>query len=505
MNLLIGLDIGTTAEKIALFDSTGKMLGVSTQEYDLITPKVNYVECEPEIYWDAFKAGLRDIKSQFNFSKDDTYALSISAQGETLFFTDRAGTPLRNAIVWMDNRAMDEADSLKQKFGDEECYRVTGQVSFEACWPASKILWVKNHERNIFDKTEMFALIEDWFIFRMTGKWITEGSLVCSSTYWDIIKKKYWPEMLEFLGVDESKLPEVHESGEVVGKILPEIADELGVGYEFTVCSGCLDQVASAIGAGNIKAGMFSENIGAALAICVPVDKPVFDPARKMPLHYFAVPDMYMIHTFTNGGMTLRWFRDKFCQLEMAAAKNTGDDPYDYLSKEASKVSPGSDGLVMLPHLSGSLAPDVNSKAKGVWFGFTLQHTKAHFIRSIMESTGYIIKRNIDALADMGIKVEKVRSMGGGSKSPVWNQIKCDILSVPITTVKTKEAAAMGAAILAGKATGVFPSLKDAVESMVEEKDTYEPNADNLAVYSQAYGMYKKIFADMGECFEESN
>jgi xylulokinase len=462
------------------------------------------VEEEPEIYWKAFKAGLEDLKKQYDMSPDNSYALAISAQGETLFFLDKNGNSLRNAIVWMDNRAVDEAASLKKAFGDEQCYRVTGQVSFEPCWPASKILWVRNHEPEVFSRTDKFALIEDYFIHRLTGVWVTEGSLVCSSTYWNIVEKKYWTEVLDFIGISEDQLPPVSESGEVVGKILPEISEELGIGSDVTICTGCLDQVAGAIGIGNIHEGMFSENIGAALAIVCPVSKPVFDPNRSMPLHYFAEPNTYMIHTFTNGGMTQRWFRDKFCQPEMSTEALSGIDAYSILSQEAAKVPPGSDGLVMLPHLSGSMAPDMNAKAKGVWFGFTLQHTKAHFVRSIYESLGYIIRRNVEALSDMGIEVKEIRSSGGGSKSPVWNQIKSDILGIDLLTMKSKEAATLGAAILAGKATGIFSSLDDAVKNMAEVKERYTPNQENRKVYDQGYEMYKKLFHDLNGCFEKS-
>lgn len=502
--MLIGLDIGTTAEKIALFDRDGKLLALSTQEYDLLTPGVNFVEGDPEVYWAAFKAGIRDLKEQHPMAPEDTYALAISAQGETLFFVDENGAPLRNAIVWMDNRATAEAHRLKERFGDEQCYRITGQVSFEPCWPASKILWVREHEPDIFARTKTFALIEDYFIHRLTGIWATEGSLVCSTTYWNILTKRYWTEMLDTIGIREENLPPVRESGEVVGKLLPEVADELGLGYDLTVCTGCLDQAAGALGIGNIHEGMFSENIGAALAIVCPVSRPVFDPARRMPLHYFASPDTYMLHTFTNGGMTLRWFRDKLCQTEMAVEQLTGIDTYDILSRQAALAPPGSAGLIMLPHLAGSMAPDVNAKAKGVWFGFTLQHTKAHFTRSIMESLGYMIRRNIDALADMGIQVKEIRSSGGGSKSPVWNQIKSDILGIDLVTMRSGEAACLGAAILAGKAVGLFPTLAAAVDSMAEEKARYTPNADNRPVYDQGYGMYQKLTADLGGCFEET-
>lgn len=170
MELLIGLDIGTTALKVACFDKKGTLLAVSTQEYDLITPQTNYVEEEPEVYWKAFLDGINDLKSQYPISKTDKIALAMSAQGETLLFLDKAGKSLRNAIVWMDNRAEEEARELEGKFGNDTCYKVTGQVSFEPCWPASKILWVKKNEPQIFQKTDKFLLIEDYFIYRLTGK-----------------------------------------------------------------------------------------------------------------------------------------------------------------------------------------------------------------------------------------------------------------------------------------------------------------------------------------------
>lgn len=504
MRILMGLDLGTTAMKIALFDETGNILAVSTQEYDLLTPLTNYVEEAPEVYWNAFKMGLNDLKKQYKMAADTQIALAMSAQGETLFVLDKEGRPLRNAIVWMDNRAVEEAKELKRVFGDAACYRKTGQVSFEACWPASKLLWLKRHEPAIFEQANKFLLIEDYFIYRLTGKYATEPSLVCSSTYWDITNRVYWKEMLQYLGISEEQLAPVKESGTVIGKILPEAAEELGSGQEVTVCMGALDQAAGAIGAGNIREGMFSETIGAALAVCAPVNNPVFDPSGKMPLFCFPLKGMYMIHTFTNGGMTLRWFRDKFCDLEMLYEKNGWGDAYEMISRQVKQVPPGSDGLVMLPHLAGSLAPDVNARAKGVWFGFTLQHTRAHFMRAIMESLGYILKRNIEALRDMGIEVKEVRSLGGGSKSRVWSQIKADISQVTLETVKSREAASLGAAILAGVATGSFESVESAADSMVEVKERISPSRENIKEYGAGYTMYKKLFLDLTECFERT-
>jgi len=500
--LIIGLDLGTTALKIALFNRNGKILAVSTQEYSLLTPKTDHVEVPPETYWQSFKNGLDVLRIDEKFEPSEIKALGFSAQGETLFFLDSNGHPLRNAIVWMDNRAQKEARDLKERFGDEECFRVTGQVSFEPCWPASKILWVKNNEPEIFSKTAKVMLIEDYFIYRLTGEFVSEGSLLTSTTYWDITSKEYWDEMLEYLGINRSQLPEIRESGEVVGGILDDVAKELGLSAKTTVCTGALDQAAGAIGVGNVKEGGFSENIGAALAVCVPVKRPVFDPNRNMPLHYFIQKDMYMVHTFTTGGMTLKWFRDVFSQTEKSLSELLDTDAYELLSQEAATVPPGSEGLIMLPHLTGSMAPDVNSRAKGVFYGFTLKHRKPHFIRAIYESIGYIIRRNIDALEEMGIEVTELRSLGGGSKSKVWNQIKADITGKTLITVDCVESACLGAAILAGKAIGIFPDIEIACNEMISEKERFYPNPDNEEIYKKGYLFYKKLFKDLESMFE---
>jgi sugar (pentulose or hexulose) kinase len=185
---------------------------------------------------------------------------------------------------------------------------------------------------------------------------VAEKSLLSSTTYWDINTKDYWPDMLEFIGLNKSQLPEVIESGVVIGTLNEAVARELGLSQQTKICSGALDQAAGAIGVGNVKKGGFSENIGAALAICVPVEEPIFDPNRKMPLHYFIKDNMYMLHTFTNGGMTLKWFRDVFAQSEKFIGELMGTDAYDMLSQEAATIPPGNEGLIMLPHLMGSLA-----------------------------------------------------------------------------------------------------------------------------------------------------
>ncbi len=497
MDSILSVDLGTTAIKVILFETNGTVLAKSTQEYTLLTPSALAVELPVEVYWDAFKRGLAEVMAASNVDPARIQVIGISAQGETLITVDKNGSPLMNAIVWLDNRAQDEAATLAKDFTNEKAYRITGQVEIVPTWPAAKILWLRRHAPDVFSRVAKFLLIEDYFIWRMTEAYVCEGSLICSTVYWDIIKKVWWKEMLNYLGVSEGQLPEIRESGEVVGPLLPGTAKELGLSPETLVATGALDQACGAIGVGNIAPGVISENTGAALAICATVDRPTFDEKGRMPCHYHGMRNTYMAHTFTTGGMVLRWFRDMFCQPEVGVGSLCGLDSYDLLGKEAAAVPPGCDGLVMLPHLQGAMAPESNPKAKGVFYGFTLHHGRPHFIRAIMEAIAFAIRRNLDVLEDIGMAVTEIRSLGGGSRSPLWSQIKADVTKRPVYTMQNEEAACLGAAMLAGVAAGIYPDLKTAVAGMVALRDKLVPDAANSVPYDEAYRRYTGLYESL--------
>jgi D-xylulose kinase len=503
MKYILAVDLGTTAIKVILFQVDGQVLASSTQEYQLLTPTELAVELEVETYWQAFKKGVAEILTKSKVNPDQIHSLGISAQGETLILVDKEGNPLTHAVVWLDNRAQHEAEELAKEFGNESAYHITGQVEIVPTWPAAKILWFKKQQPEIFRRVSKFLLIEDYFIFRLTGKYLCEGSLICSTVYWDIIKKVWWKEMLSYLSINDEQLPKICESGEIAGPILPFIAKELCLSSDTIVATGALDQACGAIGVGNIYPGVISENTGAALAICATVESPIFDKKGRMPCHYHGIPNTYMAHTFTTGGMVLRWFRDKFCSSEMDLASLLQIDSYHLLDQEAEKVPPGCNGLVMLPHLQGAMAPESNPRAKGVFYGFTLHHGKPHFIRSIMEAIAFAVKRNIDVLEDLGIKVVEIRSLGGGSRSPLWSQIKADVTERPVYTMKNEEAACLGAAMLAGVATGIYPNLKEAAEKMVQVKKRIEPQKDNAVVYKKAYQHYSDLYNSLLGMFKK--
>ncbi len=500
---LLGIDIGTTSTKVALFDLMGTTIASMTREYQLITPSSLEVELDIETFWVSFKDGVKGVLSKSNIKPEQIKALGISAQGETLVPIDKKEKPLRRSIIWLDNRAQEEAEILNNKFNDNTSYHITGQIKLIPTWPASKILWIRRHEPDIFDQVYKYLLVEDYFIWKLTGVFVSEGSLLCSTCYWNIVTKKWWDEMLDFLKIIPDQLPEIREPGERIGNILPNVARELGLSTETIVSTGALDQACGTIGAGNIKPGIITENIGAALAICATLEKPKFDEKKRMPIFYHAIPDTYMAHTFSIGGMALRWFRDAFCQSEVDVANLVNISSYQLIDNEVNQIPPGSEGIIMLPHLQGAMPPETNPKAKGVFFGFTLKHKKPHFARSVMEAIACIIRRNLDVLEDMGIKFNEVRALGGGARSTIWNQIIADVIKRPVvTTLHDEDAACLGAAILAGKAVGLFNKIEDAVDNMVIIKDRYQPNGNNFRVYDELYHKYIKLYDSLTEVFK---
>ncbi|NMC13069.1 MAG: hypothetical protein GYA34_09310 [Chloroflexi bacterium] len=494
MDAILAFDLGTTALKCALHDFHGNVIAKAAVEYQLIAPDADSVEMDVETYWDAFKTALGAVIRESAINPAHIKALGVSAQGETLIVVDKDGKPLRRAIVWLDNRAQREADELGEKFGHRYAYEITGQVKLVPTWPASKILWIRKHEPQVFEKAAKYLLIEDYFLYRLTGEFVCEGSLVTSTCYWNFRTRQWWTEMLAELGIFPNQLPEYRESGEVVGKLRKETADELGLKVGTLVCTGALDQACGAIGVGNIQPGIFSENTGAALAICASVNQATLDPNDQMPCHYHGLPGLYMLHTFTGGGIVMRWFRDEFAQIEMTVGKASDIDAYDLMGKEAAKVAAGCEGLVMLPHLQGAMAPEANPKATGVFYGFTLRHGRSHFMRAIMESVCFIVRRNIEVIEGMGVKVNEIRALGGGARSSIWKQIEADITGRPVLTTINEEAATLGAAILAGKAIGLYSSVQEAANQMVQIKNRFEPTKENQVIYDETYNTYVNLY-----------
>lgn len=460
MNLL-GIDVGTTSIKAALFDEEGNMLKSALYDYTLIT-NGDRVEFDAEKYVEIVKTAINDMRRDY-----EIFALAIDTQCETLIISDEHGTPLRNAIVWLDNRANEEADEIKEKFGLKQVYEITGQPEITATWPASKLVWVRKNEPDIFYKAKKIFLLEDWLIYKLTGEFVTEKTLQSSSLYFDITTGKWWNKMLEFVGISEDMLPRLANSSEYVG-------DYEGI----KVVTSAMDQVAAAVGAGVYREGMVSEMTGTAMVIFAPCNEiPPYNENSIIPCHYNYDGGYAQLLWTQTAGMTLKWFKNNFCE----------NLSFKELDELAEKEPIGSAGLTMLPHLSGSTMPKYNPFARGYFCGMTLEHTRGHFVRSILESVACMLRANLEYLP---FETEEIRIMGGGASSPLWCKIKADMTRKKLKTLKCTETAALGSAIMAGVGVGIFKSVSEACDKLIGIDKEYLPGEEN---YDEVYNKYIKL------------
>lgn len=502
---VLGVDLGTTAIKVGLFDEKGQKVRTATQEYQLLTPQALWVEQTPQTYWDSFKAALANVLDHCNVDRNKIEALSVSAQGETLVFLDKRGEPLYNFIVWMDNRAQEESEMLMEAFDQKTLHKATGQTCMVPLSPAPKTLWFKRNYPERFEKIDKILLIEDYFFWRMGGGFYGEGSLWCTSFMWDINTHGWWRPMVDYLGLSIDQLPELVESGTPIGTILPHIAKELGLPETLKLVMGGLDQACGAIGVGNVAPGIFSESTGAALVVCTMTDHIIFDETGELSCFYSAIPGQYMIHAYGSGGIAYKWLRDALCSEESAIEVRGGPSAYQLMDEQAKKAPAGSEGLVVLPHFQGAGPPDTNQYAKCMMYGLGLQHTKAHVIRSFMEGVAMTVCRMVGASEElMGEPVKEIRSLSGGAKSELWCQIKADALGKPVVTMKnTQDAACLGAALIAGVAAGIWPSVAEAALEIVRLDKTFQPKAENKPAYEDLMKKYLLLTGALNELAQQ--
>jgi xylulokinase len=453
---LMGIDVGTTSIKTAVFDENLNQITCSNCDYTL-DAHGDYVEFDAEKYWSLVKGEIE--KTQKECSID---AIAVDTQCETLILTDEFGVPVCPAIVWLDNRAVEEAKIITEKFGNKKVYEITGQPEITATWPACKLLWVKRNKPEVFSKVKKVFLLEDWLLYKLTGKFVSEKSLQSSTIYFDIHKKSWWKEMLDFIGVSTEMLPTLYSSAKQVGE------------YQgIKIVTSAIDQIAGAIGAGVVKQGKVSVMTGTTMVIFMPSDTvPEYNPDSIVPCHY-NYDDKYCLLSWTpTAGMALKWFRNAFCE----------GMSFDDLNVLAEKVPAGSDGVTFLPYLCGSTMPKYNPNAKGSFTGITVEHTRGHFVRAVMESVACMLKSNLDYL---GLQTDEIRIMGGGANSKLWCQMKADITGKKLVTLKNKETACLGSAILAGVGIGAFSSVEQACEKIQLDKTYVSQGVDYTECYSR--------------------
>ena len=501
MEYLITLDLGTTSVKTTLFNQKLRSVASYAQEYQLLTPESTVVELEAVTYWSACVTGIRNVITKSGVDINDIVSISLSTQGETLIAVDENGNALTNAIVWLDSRAVDEAVVLKEQIDPDEFFRITGLPEISAASPICKLVWIKNNLRDIYDKTFKLLLLEDYIILKLTNQFVTEPTNMSSTGYYNTRDNEIWLDVLSKAGIDVDKIPKLLPSGTKVGNVTLGAAEEIGLSVKTAVLTGANDQICGAIGTGNIKPGSITETTGTALAVVGTTEKISEKNLYNVTFSRHINDKFIMIAYSQTSGIIYKWFKDNFCEVDVAFCEKENTDIYDRLNEFATPIPRGSDGLLLLPLFAGKLSPDFNENAKGVFYGLNLKHTKAHFIRAIMEGIACMLRENMEIAYELCGETGFIISTGGAAKSPLWSQIKADMTSKEFRIVKD-EGASLGAAIIGAVSSGWFDSIEEACKTSVIVTDKYYPVMDGADEYQKVYEKYKSLYKCLAPMFE---
>ena len=484
--------------KCVLFDEKFEKKAFVSKEYSLITEGCDIVEIDPETYWQTFVFCIKTIGKENDLSNVST--LTFTTQGETLIPVDKDLCALRRAIVWIDARAEEDAEKIKKEISAEEFYRTTGLPVINGALPLAKLMWIKRCEKEIYDKTYKFLLLEDYLIARLTKKTVSEMSLLSSTGWFDINSECYFDELLEKCKIDKSKLPEIYKCASVVANVCDDAAKETGLSESTVVTTGAMDQISSAVGAGNVLPGTVTETTGTALVIGATSDKADYSNPEMLTIYkHFDHSFLYMPFCNT-AGIVLKWFKDNFLFDLEKQAKDENKSVYALVDEYAEHSQPGCGGVTLLPHFAGKSVPRAMDNASGVLFGLKLSTTRADVTRSVLEGVGYMLCEVLEALERSGVAISEVRSLGGGSYSALWSQIKADICQKKFYRMNEAESTSLGAAVLGACAI----DSKDVVSvslNVAKTKRSFEPDTKTREVYRAGYEKYLSLYNSLEKEF----
>lgn len=500
---LIGCDIGTSGAKAIIADAEGKILGSHYVEYPLHSLKANWFEHDANDYWRVFRANMAEILRQSKIDPKEVAGVSVSACSPCCIMVDRNGNALKYSPTWMDRRAIEECDHVRNLYGDEEIFKISANP-LDPHSGAIKLLWEKNHSPVIYRNTYKMLNPANYITMKLTGEFVTDysnASLV--GIFFDIVKREWKMDMVERIGLDPEKLTELVPCHQVVGEVTTAAARECGLAVGTPVVAGSMDCNAAWLGNGCTQPGDASLVMGTAGALGVVHDEPNFTRGLTTVIHTADSEKLYttLAGTSSCGGL-LRYLRDAFTKEEKRLAEERGEDVYDTLTAEAHAIRPGSDGLIVLPYLSGERTPLWNPKAKGLVFGLSFSHTRGHWVRAMMEGGVYAIYHCVKIMRDNNLKITTpILVSEGGSKCTLWRQIASDVMDVELTYMHNAKGAPMGNVINAGVGVGIFPSF-DVAKRFIGTDVVHRPDKATHDIYERIFHLYRKLYEDNKENYE---
>ncbi|HLH61217.1 MAG TPA: xylulokinase [Ktedonobacteraceae bacterium] len=506
MRALLGIDLGTTGVKAAAFAAEdGHVLSSAFVEYPLTHPQPGWAEQNPAEWWEATVTAIRACLAQ-GIQAQDVCAVGLSGQMHGVVLLGEQDRVLRPSIIWADQRSAAQSVEITERVGADRLIALVSNPALTG-FSAPKILWIREHEPAIFALARRILLPKDYIRYRLTGAQAIEISDAAGTNLLDVQHGTWSTPVLEALELDPALLPPVIPADAVAGTITAEVAQLTGLLPGTPVAGGGADNACAAVGNGVVRPGLVLVSIGTSGVVLAYAAAHRVDTSAAVPrVHTFnhAVPEAWYLMGVTQGaGLSLRWLRDNIGLPERALERWTGLDAYELLTREAAAVAPGSDGLFFLPYLQGERTPHLDPLARGGWIGLTASHDRRHLVRAVLEGVAFSLKDCFTILREQGLPIEQVRATGGGAKSLLWRQIIADVLGVELVTTNAQEGPAFGAALLAGVAAGLYPSIQQACDATVQVTAQTAPTPQTSQLYARAYETYSVLYPTLKPIFNK--
>jgi xylulokinase len=488
---LLGIDVGTTGCKAAVFSEEGRLIAVAYEEYDVRRPQPGWAELDAVDVWERVKRTTAQAVA--HAGTDTVRALAVSSLGEAMVPVTAQGQVLGPSILLFDARGEVYLEGLGRALTDERLYRINGNTLGNN-YGLTKLKWIKEHQPDLYARADKFLLWGSFVAFMAGAEALVDYSLANRTLLFDVDRRDWSDELLAWAGLDRAKLPGTVPSGTIIGRVSERIAGELGLPPGVAIVAGAHDQCANAVGCGAIQDGQAVYGMGTFICI-TPTFSQRREPAvmieRGLNTEHHAAPGKYASFIYNQGGSLVKWYRDTFAAVERRQAQAAGRDIYADLIAE---IPPEPSSILVLPHFTQTGPPQFISDSCGVMVGLRLETSRGDILKGILEGTTFYLKECIESLPATGIAISDFRAVGGGSKSDAWIQVCADIMGRPFVRPKVTEAGALGAAIIAGVGAGVFSSFESGVEAMVQLERTFEPDAHQQQLYAGRFEEYRKLW-----------
>jgi xylulokinase len=502
VSVTLGIDVGTSGTKTLAIDGTGTVLASASAEYPCDHPRPGWSQQDPELWWTATIATVRDVLSKGSLKPADIKGVGLSGQMHGSVFLDADGKVIRPALLWNDQRTATECAEIEARAGGlEALVRMVGNPALTG-FTAPKVLWLRKHEPQNFDRVRQVLLPKDYIRYRLTGQFATEVSDASGTLLLDVAHRRWSTELLGKLDLDAALLPECYESPEVSATVSPSGSEATGLARGTPVVGGGGDQPAGAVGNGIVRSGVVSATMGTSGVVFAHTSGPGFDPKGRLQRGCHAVPGAWhVMGVVLAAGGSFQWYRNQLGQAEVEAAGARGVDPYFLLTDEAALAGPGAEGLFFLPYLTGERTPHFDPDAKGAWVGLTVRHGKPHLIRAVLEGAAYAMRDSLELVREMGVELTQIRLSGGGARNALWRQIQADVYGHDVVTINAAEGPAFGAALLAQVGTGGFSSVPEACDATIHVVETTSVS-EARTFYDRGYSIYRRLYRDLRESFQ---